>query len=218
MLNIMGFAARVSLLTMPTLTDRQLAEDALHRAYLVNLMANIEAETWVDVDSDSDSSGSDSYGSSSSSDWDSSSSSSTSSSSSDEDPTPAELYLEQLGELYSDHYYNERGEIGKSREFLHRRLGDYKHNRPEIFRAYLCITPACFDDLVDSIKDDEVFQNQSNNSQMPVQEQAAIALYHFGHYGNAASTMKVALQLGVGYGTVRLVTTRIMKACCSERF
>jgi len=53
---------------------------------------------------------------------------------------------------------------------------------------------------------------------MPVKEQAAIALYRFGHYGNAASVMKVGLQFGVGYGTVKLVTTRILKATCSERF
>jgi hypothetical protein len=30
--------------------------------------------------------------------------------------------------------------------------------------------------------------------------------------------MKVALQFGVGYGTVHLVTTRVMKATCTPRF
>jgi len=34
--------------------------------------------------------------------------------------------------------------------------------------------------------------------QMPVEEQVAIALYRFGHYGNSASTMKIALHFGVG--------------------
>ena len=58
---------------------------------------------------------------------------------------------------------------------------------------YLHIDPACFDDLVTVIHDDEVFQNNSNNPQVPVDEQVAIALYCFGHYGNAASTLKVAL-------------------------
>jgi hypothetical protein len=53
---------------------------------------------------------------------------------------------------------------------------------------------------------------------MPVEEQVAIALYHFGHYGNAASSMKVILQFGVRYGTVLLVTTCVMKASCSECF
>ena len=41
---------------------------------------------------------------------------------------------------------------------------------------------------------------------MLVKQQLAIALYRFGHYGNTASTMKVALWAGVGFGTVPLVT------------
>ena len=53
---------------------------------------------------------------------------------------------------------------------------------------------------------------------MPVEQQLAIALYRFGHYGNAASTMKVALWAGVGFGTVPLVTKRVIKALNSERF
>jgi hypothetical protein len=43
------------------------------------------------------------------------------------------------------------------------------------------------------MKDDPVFHNNSNNPQMSVAEQVAIALYHFGHYENATSQMKVAL-------------------------
>ena len=42
---------------------------------------------------------------------------------------------------------------------------------------------------------------------MLVAEQVAITLYCFGHHGNAASQMKVALWAGVGYGTVSLVTS-----------
>lgn len=53
---------------------------------------------------------------------------------------------------------------------------------------------------------------------MPVAEQVAIALYCFGHYGNAASQMKVALWAGVGYGTVSLVTSQVMAATCSRHF
>jgi hypothetical protein len=51
-----------------------------------------------------------------------------------------------------------------------------------------------------------MFHNNSNNPQMPVDEQLAIALFCFGHYGNGVSTMKVALWAGVGFGTVSLVT------------
>jgi hypothetical protein len=53
---------------------------------------------------------------------------------------------------------------------------------------------------------------------MDIEEQVVIALYQFGHYGNAASNMKVALQFGVGYGTVRLATNRVLTATCSESF
>ena len=95
---------------------------------------------------------------------------------------------------------------------------EWKFNRPKIFQSYLHIDPACFDALVDVIKDDEVFQNNSNNPQMPVDEQLAIALFRFGHHGNAASTMKVALWAGVGFGTIPLVTKCVVKALCSERF
>jgi len=78
--------------------------------------------------------------------------------------------------------------------------------------------PSCFDDLVEVVRDNGVFHNNSNNLQMSVDEQLAIALYHFGHYGNAVSTMKVALWEGVGFGSVFLVTNHVIKALCSERF
>lgn len=71
---------------------------------------------------------------------------------------------------------------------------------------------------MEAIKDDEIFHNNSNNAQIPVEQQLAIALYRFGHYGNAASTMKVALWAGVGFGTVPLVTKCVLKALNSERF
>ncbi|KIK02692.1 hypothetical protein K443DRAFT_96467 [Laccaria amethystina LaAM-08-1] len=64
----------------------------------------------------------------------------------------------------------------------------------------------------------DIFHNNSHNSQIPIEEQVIIALFRFGHYRNAASIMKVALQFGVGFGTVHLVTTRVLKVCCSEHF
>ena len=53
---------------------------------------------------------------------------------------------------------------------------------------------------------------------MPVAEQLAIALFRFGHYGNAVNVIKTALWAGVGYGTVHLVTNRVIKAVCGEQF
>jgi hypothetical protein len=195
---------------MPTRSARRQASDALEQAFLVNLIAELEAQEYESVDSDSDSSDSSSDDS-----W---SSSSSSSDDSDEEMTAADDYIHSLAELYSQRYLATREEIPKSAEFLNLLLHEYKVSRPELFRSYLRIEPDCFDSLVATISDDPVFHNNSNNSQMPVDQQAAIALYRFGHFGNAASTMKVALQFGVGYGTVRLCTSRVMKACCSDHF
>jgi hypothetical protein len=91
----------------------------------------------------------------------------------------------------------------------------YKLEYPDIFCTYARISPACFDHLLAAISDDAIFQNECSNEQAPVDQQLAIALYRFGHFGNAASTKKVALHFGVGYGTVYLYTKCVMIAVCS---
>ncbi|KAF8980234.1 hypothetical protein BDQ17DRAFT_1439032 [Cyathus striatus] len=60
--------------------------------------------------------------------------------------------------------------------------------------------------LVMILQDHAIFQNNSSCEQMPVEQQVAITLYRFHHYGNAASAMKVALWAGVSYGTVQDAT------------
>ena len=118
--------------------------------------------------------------------WNSSSSSALSEE--DEGLSIVATYLQSMEQLYSQYYLAEHGKITKSQVQMRLLLDNYRYNRPEIFHSYLRITPTCFDDLVAAIADDEVFQNNANNFQMPVEEQVAIALYHFGHYGNSAST------------------------------
>lgn len=196
---------------MPTKSDRTMAADALYQAFLVNLIVEAEAQLYEEG-SDSSESQATSTSSHLSTDL--------SSSSSDDEPLPqtSEVILETLGQLYSECYLNSRQEINKDGPQLHLLLHDYKFNRPEIFRSYLLIDPGCFDDLVNVLKDDPVFHNNSNNPQMPIDEQLAIALFRLGHYGNAASTLKIVLWAGVGFGTVPLVTNRVLKATCSERF
>ena len=151
---------------------------------------------------------------------DGSDTSSSSDTSSDEEymPSISDMLLESLGELYTRRYLEERGKIDKNEDHLQLLLTNWKVNRPEIFRSYLRITPQCFDDLVTTLQDDPIFHNNSNNQQTSVDKQVAIALYRFGHYGNAASQMKVALWAGVGYGTVSLFTSRVMAATCSNNF
>jgi len=196
---------------MPSRTERQKFNDALEQAFLVNLMVEAEAQLY-DIGEDSDSSCStSSSGSETSSGY----------TSSEDEPllSTGEALLHVYGEANSERYYNHnRRTIDKSNELLQILLNDWKANRPEIFRSYLRISSGCFDDLVAVLCDDPIFHNNSRNKQTPVEEQLAIALYRFGHFGNAASTMKVALMFGVGYGTVRLFTARIMAATCSEHF
>lgn len=102
-----------------------------------------------------------------------------------------QTYVDRLAELFANRYNKLRRKISKSCSLLRLILDDYKRNRPEIFRSYVRMEPDCFDALVEAIRDDPVFQNDSRADQMPVEEQLAIALYRFGHYGNAASTLKV---------------------------
>ena len=66
--------------------------------------------------------------------------------------------------------------------------------------------------LVSVLQQDPVFHNQSHVDQLPIADQVAIALYRFGHHGNAVTTRDVALWAGIGYGTVCLVTNHVMKA------
>ncbi|KAF8225665.1 hypothetical protein L208DRAFT_1207560, partial [Tricholoma matsutake] len=62
-------------------------------------------------------------------------------------------------------------------------LHEWKYSEPVIFHAYLWVTPGCFNKLVKALRHHPVFQNRSSSRQMPIEEQLAIALYHFGHYG-----------------------------------
>ncbi|KAF5359926.1 hypothetical protein D9758_013985 [Tetrapyrgos nigripes] len=80
------------------------------------------------------------------------------------------------------------------------------------FRQCLRVSPYTFDHLVERIQNDTIFTNHSSNGQMPVADQLAIALYRFGHYGNAAGLDAVRRWAGIGKGTVVLVTKRILAA------
>ena len=179
---------------MPCQTERQNAAENFLDVYLATLMA----ESTADLDLSSSDSNSDSEGSSSESD--------------DDFEVPlapaSDAIMTGLFGLYSQRYLADQCPINKTKANLRLLLDDWKVNRPEIFRSHLWVMPQCFDLLVATLQDDPVFHNGSNVPQMPVEDQIAIALYRFGHFGNAVSNMKVALWAGVGYGTVHLVTNR----------
>ncbi|TBU54356.1 hypothetical protein BD310DRAFT_828267, partial [Dichomitus squalens] len=102
--------------------------------------------------------------------------------------------------------------------FLPHVLHVYKHERPDLFRGHLRVNPATFDRLVARLQGDAVFSNDSENAQISVEEQVAITLYRFGHFGNAAGLQKVAEWAGYGKGTVDLVTRRVMTAVLRPDF
>ncbi|KIJ42752.1 hypothetical protein M422DRAFT_170775 [Sphaerobolus stellatus SS14] len=133
-------------------------------------------------------------------------------------PQLSEVYLEILRELHSSRYLQQRISILKTPQQLWLTLNVYKKDHPELFRSYLRISPATFDILVQTIQGHSVFHNQSNQQQIPVDQQLAVTLFRFGHYGNAATLQKVGLWAGFGYGTVDLCTKRIMAAICDARF
>lgn len=55
-----------------------------------------------------------------------------------------------------------------------------------------------------------MFSNNSNNVQIPAEEQVAITLYRFGHSGNTASQAAVARWAGAGKCSAQLHTKQVM--------
>ena len=142
--------------------------------------------------------------------------------SSDEDvtviPSASDDILDIPKDLHSQRYLTPRVTINKPMSLLMVTLAAYKTSHPEIFHRYLRVWPDTFDSLVGTIQDDEVFHNHSHNNQFPVEQQLAVALYRFGHFGNAVSIQEVSLWAGWGYGTVDRSTRHVIKALCHPHF
>jgi len=85
-------------------------------------------------------------------------------------------------------------------------------HHPVQFRQKLRVNPLIFDDILDQISDHTIFQNWSNNKQLPVAIQLAIFLFHAGHYGNACTPEDVAQWAGISVGTVVNCTHCVMAA------
>jgi hypothetical protein len=125
---------------------------------------------------------------------------------------------EQIDEMYENRYEMPRDTLPRGPARLPHVLYELKTLRPDKFRETLRVTPATFDALAQRIGSDPVFSNNSNNDQIPVPEQLAIALYRFGHDGNAASLQSVADWAGIAKGTVLLCTRRVMTAVLRQDF
>jgi len=126
--------------------------------------------------------------------------------------------FQQLVGMYESRYEVPRDGLPRGPSYLHHVLVALKNARDDHFRQELRINPTTFDAIVTAKEDDAIFMNNSNNSQMPVEEQLAITLYRFGHDGNSSGLQSVANWAAVGKGTVSLVTSRVMTAILQPEF
>ncbi len=136
-------------------------------------------------------------------------------------PPPSCLgrYVRQaIGQMFSSRYEVARNTLPCGPAFLPHILHVYKQDHPDKFCKELRISPSTFDRLVAWLADDPTFTNNSENGQMPVETQVAIALWRFGQYGNGTSLQQAANWAGCGKGTVDLVMRRVMTAVLHSSF
>ncbi|KIK18705.1 hypothetical protein PISMIDRAFT_14194 [Pisolithus microcarpus 441] len=95
-------------------------------------------------------------------------------------------------------------------------LHHFAEFRPNLFRKRLRVDPLIFDDILGQISGHPIFQNQSNNKQLPVAIQLAVFLFRAGHYGNACAPEDVVQWAGVSVGTVVNCTHRVMAALLDQ--
>ncbi|KAJ7327961.1 hypothetical protein DFH08DRAFT_816124 [Mycena albidolilacea] len=103
-----------------------------------------------------------------------------------------------LEEMYIERYKMPRNTFPRGPAFMRHVLGTMKDTQPDLFRQEL------------RTRSRSRFANDSNNAQMPVEDQLAI--------GNASSIQKVTNWAGVEKGTVILVTRRVMTAVLCPGF
>ncbi|KAJ7101040.1 hypothetical protein C8R44DRAFT_641666 [Mycena epipterygia] len=120
--------------------------------------------------------------------------------------------------MYEHRYEQPRSILPRGPSYLHHVLTALKAGCEDHFRQALRVSPQTFDMLVTRLEDDPVFFNNSNQAQLPVEQQVAVVLYRFGHDGNAASIQAVANWAGLGKGTVHLVMRRVMTAVLRPGF
>ena len=124
----------------------------------------------------------------------------------------------ELGRMFAHRYEVPRNQHPRGPSLMQFVLNEYKTLRPDLFRQDLRVSPDTFDKIVEMISGHPVFSNNSNNPQCPVGDQLAIALFCFGHYGNAASLERVRKWAATSKGLVKLATRRVMTALLSSDF
>jgi len=123
-----------------------------------------------------------------------------------------------LQDMYANRYEAPRDQHPRGPSLMQFTLDKYKRLRPDLFRQDLRVSPDTFDKIVEKIANHPIFFNNSNCPQSPVEDQLAITLFCFGHYGNAASLERVRKWAGTSKGLVKLATRRVMTALLSPDF
>ena len=80
------------------------------------------------------------------------------------------------------------------------------------FKAQARMTKDAFKQLLNLIKDDPVFDNNSRHKQAPVEDQLMLFVWKLGNYGNGVSFMKLAFAFGISEGTVERYYARCLLA------
>lgn len=111
----------------------------------------------------------------------------------------------------TNRYWTIREPIFRPSSILDNRLNE-KYHQSDLFWKAAQMSPESFDALVSELEGADVFHNQSNNAQMSVERQVLIALKRFGAYENDMSLHDVADWARIRYGTVDLITRRVIIA------
>ena len=106
--------------------------------------------------------------------------------------------------------------FGKSDAILDLCLNVYKLTQPKEFWVYTQMSSDAFDLLVQTLEIQPIFDKNSINSQISVDQQVLITLIRLENYRNGASLNKIVGLYGVVHGTVDLITRRVIKAIQSS--
>lgn len=84
--------------------------------------------------------------------------------------------------------------------------------KPRIFRGHFRMSHDNFERLLDQIKDNAIFYNNAHVQQTPPRYQLAVFLYRLGSKGQGGTQLHTATAIGIGEGTVRNFTERVLYA------
>ncbi|KAF7291261.1 DDE Tnp4 domain-containing protein [Mycena indigotica] len=113
-----------------------------------------------------------------------------------------ELYLKNLAQIREHIVYLENTRV-LNPNIIHKLsqlylvLELYKKDDEKCFRHNLRVSPETFDEILKRIQDHHVFVSEGPHDQFPIDKQLVIALFWFGHFGNAASVESVGQWAGV---------------------